>query len=161
MLKRIILLTGLAGMLVLTGCIITATASVPRTTVRPAPDDDDTNVRVVGPPAVVVVDDPELVVIPGTYVYWLDGQEGVYFYGGGWWRAWDGYWYRADVYNGQWVRVELGHVPHPVTHLPYGWHENRYDAPRVHWYDARNHWRGWENDKYWDKRKWKKTPPKH
>jgi hypothetical protein len=157
--KLAVVMTSLAALL-LSGCLITATANVPRVTVyTPPPEEHKTVVRVVEPPEVMVMEDPELVVIPGTYVYWLDGQDDVYFYSGGWWRSWNGYWYRADGYSGPWARIEMGRVPRPVTHLPGNWKQSHYDAPRVHWHETRNNWKGWENDRHWERQKWKKAPP--
>jgi hypothetical protein len=155
MTKKILLVAVGAAALILTGCIVTTRSSVPRAVVR-----TETRVEVVDPPAVVVDDDPALIVIPGTYVYWLDGQDDVYFYGGVWWREWNGRWYRSSVYSGPWVMIEFGYVPQPVTHLPGDWRQHRYDAPRVQWYDTRNHWQGWERDRYWEQRRWQKEPPK-
>jgi hypothetical protein len=149
MLKKLPPFLTFISMLLFTGCLITATASVPRPVVR-------ATVRVISPPAVVVVEDPDLIVIPGTYVYWLDGQDDVYFYGGIWWRSWDGYWYRADGYAGPWVRIDLGYVPYPVMHLPYNWRQKYYNAPRVRWTEAHHNWKSWENKKHWEQNKWKK-----
>ncbi|MBN2353111.1 MAG: hypothetical protein JXD23_11120 [Spirochaetales bacterium] len=155
MMKRISLLAAMVGALALTGCVISPGVRRPYVAPRPA-QPVKKPVKVVGPPSVVIGANPVMVVIPGTYVYWLDGYDDVFFYGGTWWRLWGGNWYRATVYSGAWVRVEARRVPHPVTHLPSGWRRSHRNAPRVHWGDARTHWRSWEKDRYWHRRKWRK-----
>jgi hypothetical protein len=158
MMKKILPLLTLAAMiLVMSNCIITTRSTVrsPRPVVH-----STTRVEVVGPPVIVIQDDdPELVVIPNTYVYWLDGQDDVYFYGGYWWRPYRGGWYRASSYSGSWVSVHVNVVPRPVMHLPSGWRGRYREAPRVRWQDARSNHHRWERDRYWEKRKWKKAPP--
>jgi hypothetical protein len=141
----IAVLVALAALFIFSGCIITATATMR----EPVRDD--------GPQIVSVRDDdPELVVINGTYVYWLDGQEDVFFYGGFWWRPWGNGWYRSDSYQGRWVSIEVNQVPHPVRNLPPSWRNQRANGPRVRWTQTRQNWRGWENDRYWERRKWQR-----
>ena len=142
MLKKSYLLAAVAGLLVLTGCVISPGVRRP----RPAPVYTRQPVKVVGPPVISVGVNPMMVVIPGTYVYWLDGQDDVFFYGGTWWRRWGGNWYRAGDYSGRWTRVEARHVPRSVMHLPNDWRRRHREAPRVHWRDTRTHWRSWERD---------------
>jgi hypothetical protein len=107
-------------------------------------------------PVVVLVDDPELVIIPGTYVYYVSNiDHDLFFYGGYWWRPWQNTWYRAEVHSGPWIVIEQRYVPEPVWRLPPRWHEMRDDTPRVKWSEAKNHWQEWERDKYWEKHSWK------
>jgi hypothetical protein len=139
----------LAG-LIFSGCIITTQGTV------------SSNVRVREPSVVVVAnDDPELVVIPGTYVYWMDGRDDdVFFYGGVWWRPYGNAWYRADDYSGRWTVIEPSYVPRPVRTLPANWKHGYKEAPRVRWRDARSNWRGWERDRYWEQRRWRRDDPR-
>ena len=54
-------------------------------------------------PVVRFVAPPDVVVIPGTYVYMVpDNDVDVLFYQGYWWRPYEGHWYRSDDYNGPW-----------------------------------------------------------
>jgi hypothetical protein len=143
--KKLTGLLLLLSVLAMTGCLLTTSMNV---TVRETP------------PVVVVSDDPELVVIPGTYVYWLDARDGdVYFYGGVWWRFWGQSWYRAETYSGSWVVIRVAEVPHPVAYLSSDWKQRRNEAPRVRWGETRSQWKGWENDRHWEKRKWKRDEP--
>ncbi|MBF0559497.1 MAG: hypothetical protein HQL08_12045, partial [Nitrospirae bacterium] len=46
------------------------------------------------PPPVVFAAPPELIVLPGTYVYVApDIADDIFFYNGWWWRPWEGRWY--------------------------------------------------------------------
>ncbi len=148
MLKNISIFAVVILALVSSGCLITATANAPRTAVRAHE-----------PSAFMVADDSDLLVVPGTYVYWLNGQDNVFFYGGVWWRQWEGNWYRADASSGHWGRVEMGSVPRPVTHLPSNWRMKNNEAPHVNWRSARTQWRAWEKDRYWEKHRWRREAP--
>ena len=45
---------------------------------------------------------PEVVVIPGTYVYMVpDIDVDVLFYQGYWWRPYEGHWYRSGTIRGR------------------------------------------------------------
>ena len=47
---------------------------------------------------------PQLVVIPGTYAYYVpDADVDIVFYQGRWYRPWGGRWYWGRGYNGPWV----------------------------------------------------------
>ena len=69
------------------------------------------------PPAFVFPAPPELVVIPGTYVYyWPDVDFDIFFYGGYWYRPYGGNWYHSPSYGGPWVYIES--APSVVLSLP-------------------------------------------
>ena len=56
------------------------------------------------PPMIAFPGPPDVVVIPGTYVYVVpDAQEDIFFYHGFWWRPWRGNWYRSANYSKGWV----------------------------------------------------------
>ena len=49
---------------------------------------------------VMVSSSPDVVVISGTYVYFIpDAEEDVFFYHGYWYRPHQGHWYRSRNYN--------------------------------------------------------------
>ena len=53
----------------------------------------DVGVSIPLPPAIVFGAPPQLVVIPETYVYVdPDVDVDIFFYGGWWWRPWEGRW---------------------------------------------------------------------
>src|SRR4030042_2887055 len=56
------------------------------------------------PPLVVFAGPVEVIVIPDTYVYVIpEIEEDMFFYGGWWWRPWEGRWFRSRYYDGDWV----------------------------------------------------------
>ena len=62
------------------------------------------NVNVgVNLPAIRFAAPPDVVVIPGTYVYMVpDIDVDVLFFQGYWWRPYQGHWYRSRDYKGGW-----------------------------------------------------------
>jgi len=82
-------------------------------------------------PRLVFQDEPDVVIIPGTRVYYVrDYDYDLYRYGSYWYYNYDGGWYRARRYSGPFVYVGYNSVPRAVTYVPV-----RY---RRHWRDADN-----------------------
>ncbi|MEN6469523.1 MAG: hypothetical protein ABFD45_11310, partial [Smithella sp.] len=76
------------------------------TFISPAPAIAGVNVDVdiSLPPPIIFAAPPALVVLPETYVYVVpDVDVDIFFYGGWWWRPWDGRWYRSQSYNSGWA----------------------------------------------------------
>ncbi len=110
-------------------------------------------------PSLVISAEPELVVIPGTYVYFCpDVQEDLFFYDGYWFRTYEGNWYRSVDYNGPWVYIVYTEVPSPVIHLPRDFRTEAVDAPHIAYRELKGNWRAWERDKHWDKVGWGRRP---
>ncbi|HXF59338.1 MAG TPA: hypothetical protein VN539_05910 [Candidatus Saccharimonadales bacterium] len=89
------------------------------------------NLRIGDPyrgPRLVFHDEPDVVVVPGTRVYYVrDYDYDIYRYGSYWYYTYDGGWYRARRYNGPFTYVGYNSVPRAVTYVPV-----RY---RRHWRD--------------------------
>ena len=118
----------------------------------------DIHVGVSLPPLVISVE-PELVVIPGTYVYFYpDIEVDLFFYGGYWYRPYEGNWYRCVDYSGPWVSIAYTEVPYPVIHLPTNFRTEAVYAPHIPYRELRGNWRAWERDKHWDKVGWGRRP---
>jgi len=111
----------------------------------------EVNVRVILPPLVIPAP-PGLVVIPDTNVYYPpDVEVDIFFYHGYWYRPYNGYWYRSRSYNGPWGAIAVGRVPRAVIGIPPGFrHGPMYE--RVPHGRVMKNWRGWERDRYWEKR---------
>ncbi|MBI5675083.1 MAG: hypothetical protein HZC48_04510 [Nitrospirae bacterium] len=97
---------------------------------------------------------PEVVVIPGTYVYIVpDIDVDILFYQGYWWRPYEGRWYRSRDYRGQWRYVKPWRIPRGLKALP---HDYRYRLSpgyeRVPYGNVQKNWKKWEREKYWDRR---------
>jgi len=118
---------------------------------------DTVIIKTTEPPQVVISSEPELIVIPDTYVYYVRASDNdIFFYQGYWWRQWRDVWYRAGSYSGPWIAVHPRRVPYRLTQLPPRWKEIREDNVRVRWRDARDNWRKWERNKYWEKHGWRR-----
>ncbi len=56
------------------------------------------------PPPIVFAAPPETILLPSTGVYVVpDLPVDLYFFGGWWWRPWQGHWYRSRDYRSGWA----------------------------------------------------------
>jgi hypothetical protein len=96
---------------------------------------------------------PDLVVIPGTYVYIVpDINVDVLFFQDHWWRPYEGHWYRSRDYNGQWSYVEPGRIPSGLRSLPQNYRQRLSPGyERIPHRDVERNWEKWEKEKYWDR----------
>ena len=111
------------------------------------------------PPAIVFSAPPQLVVIPETYVYAdPDVDVDIFFYGGWWWRPWEGRWYRSRNYNSGWGHYK--HAPPFYGQVPSHWREDyrghkwkghKWDHKRIPHDQVQRNWSKWEKDKHWEK----------
>jgi hypothetical protein len=97
---------------------------------------------------------PEVVVIPGTYVYMVpDIDVDILFYQGYWWRPYEGRWYRSRDYKGKWSYVKPWRIPRGLKALPQDYrHRLSPGYERIPHGDVKRHWKKWEREKYWDRR---------
>ena len=105
-------------------------------------------------PAIRFASPPDLVVIPGTYVYMVpDIDVDVLFFQDYWWRPFEGQWYRSMEYNGQWSYVEPGKIPGGLRALPQNYrHRLSAGYERIPHEDVKRNWKQWEKEKHWDRR---------
>jgi len=111
------------------------------------------------PPAIVFSAPPQLVVIPETYVYAdPDVDADIFFYGGWWWRPWEGRWYRSRNYDSGWGHYK--HAPPFYSQVPSHWRDDyrghkwkghKWDHKRIPHDQVQRNWNKWEKDKYWEK----------
>ncbi len=104
-------------------------------------------------PEFVIDAEPDLVVIPGTYVYRVpDIETDILFYQGFWYRPFEGRWYRSRSYNGPWGFITVGRVPLSLRRLPVGYRSMHFELNhRMHYGDLQRNWRGWERQRHWDR----------
>jgi len=70
-------------------------------------------------PPVVVTRPPQLVVVPGTPVYYAPAVPfNYFFYGGQYYTFAKGQWFVAPAYNGPWVVIAVGQLPQPILAVP-------------------------------------------
>jgi hypothetical protein len=98
---------------------------------------------------------PDVVVIPGTYVYMVpDTNVDILFYQGYWYRPYEGRWYRSRDYNGQWNYLETRSIPGGLRALPQDYrHRLSPGYERIPHRDVQKNWSKWEKEKYWDRRR--------
>ncbi len=83
-------------------------------------------------PDLVFQDEPDIVVVPGTRVYYIrDYDYDIYRYGSFWYYTYDGNWYRARRYGGPYAFVSYRTVPRAVMVVPVKY--------RRHWREAPGH----------------------
>ncbi|MBA4374295.1 MAG: hypothetical protein C0402_15700 [Thermodesulfovibrio sp.] len=97
---------------------------------------------------------PEVVVIPGTYVYMVpDIDVDVLFFQGYWWRPYEGHWYRSRNYKGSWSYVTPGRIPRGLRELPQDYRQRLSSGhERVHHREVQRNWKKWEKNRHWDRR---------
>ena len=70
-------------------------------------------------PPVVITTPPQLVVVPGTLVYYAPGVPvNFFFYKGRYYTMVNGVWSMAPSYSGPWAVIQIGQVPQPVLAVP-------------------------------------------
>lgn len=107
----------------------------------------------VMPPPVVFSVAPSVVVIPGTYAYFIPGiKADIFFYQGYWYRPYRGHWYRAHRYDGPWGYIEPRRVPGVVLHISPDFRRVRPGHERITYEHLKKNWRRWEKERYWDRR---------
>jgi hypothetical protein len=79
---------------------------------------------VPSPPPVVLAAPPQLVVVPGSPVFYAPGVSINFFaYGGRYFSFHEGAWFVAATYGGPWVTIGPGKVPEPVLAVPVAYYK--------------------------------------
>lgn len=111
------------------------------------------------PPAIVFPAPPALIVLPDTYVYVApDVDVDIFFYGGWWWRPWNGRWYRSHYYDRGWgyyntvpsfyFDVDLGWRRYYRDH---NWYGHRWNYERIPHQRLQRNWKDWQNKRHWER----------
>lgn len=103
---------------VLTAVVLTATA-------MPARGDVNVGINVGTPaPPPVIVAPPQLVVVPGTPVYFVPSAAfNVFVFGGKYYSFHNGVWFLASGHKGPWKVIALESVPQPVRGVPISYYK--------------------------------------
>jgi hypothetical protein len=117
------------------------------------------NINIPLPPLITFSSAPEVIVIPETDVYAdPDLNVNMYFYGGWWWRPWQGRWYRSRDYNSGWEYYR--NTPSFYNRIPSGWRHsyrerrykgNEWNSQRIHHDQLQQNWQTWQKNRYWEK----------
>ena len=109
------------------------------------------------PPPIGITNPPELVPIPGRYVYFVpDTDADIFFYRGRWYRPYERRWFRSASYNGPWENIR--DVPPAVIDLPPDYRSSPPGFNRIPYGEVSNNWERWEQEKYWDRRRIEPPP---
>ncbi len=131
----------------------------------------DIRINIPLPPPLLFPAPPEVIVIPGTYVYAIpDIDDEIFFWDGWWWRLWEGRWYRSRYYDRGWVYYR--YIPYFYYDIDFAWrkyyrdrvwHGHRWEYQRIPYQHLQKNWRVWQNNRYWEReRRWnveKYQPP--
>jgi hypothetical protein len=112
------------------------------------------------PPPVVFEAPPDVIVLPDTDdVYAVPGVDvDLYFWGGWWWRLWDGRWYRSHYYDRSWAYYD--DVPSFYYDVDPGWRGyyrdrewqgHRWSYERIPERRLRQNWKSWHKKRYWER----------
>ena len=136
-----------------TSCLLVVGALLLVLTVAATQSEAGVNVN-INLPAIRFAAPPDVVVIPGTYVYMVpDIDVDVLFYQGYWWRPYEGHWYRSKDYKGPWRSIGDRSIPGGLRELPQDYrHRLAPGHERIHYGDVQKNWKKWEKEKHWDKR---------
>jgi len=101
---------------------------------------------------IMVASSPDVVVISGTYVYFMpESSEDVFFYHGYWYRPYKSRWYRSGDYNGGWVLISTNIVPPPVLAVPPGFRKVPPGHQKIPYGQLKKNWKSWEKERRWDR----------
>lgn len=101
---------------------------------------------------VMVSSSPDVVVISGTYVYFVpDAQEDVFFYHGYWYRPHNSRWYRSTDHSRGWVLISIDKVPSPVRGIPPGFRRVPPGHEKVPYGQLKKNWKSWEKERRWER----------
>ena len=122
-----------------------------------APATAGVNVNVnIGPPAVVVAEPPEVVVVPNSMVYFAPGVSvELLFFEGYWWTPKEGRWFRARGYDGPWTIVGPRGVPREIVRLPRDYRSVYVRGEHVPYGQLKKHWRHREIERRERRGEWK------
>jgi hypothetical protein len=117
------------------------------------------NIGIVAPPPLQFAAPPDIYVVPSgtSYVYMVPDYDGVYFYGGNWYRFYNNYWFRSSHYNGGWDYIEPSMVPQVIFVIPPEYiHYVPSGYYRIHYNDFYSNWQTWDHKRHWDRYDWYK-----
>ncbi len=120
----------------------------------------DIRISIPLPPLLVLPVPPAVVVIPDTDNVYAAAEIDfdLFFWGGWWWRPWEGRWYRSQDYDREWTYY--GETPAFYIDVDPGWrgfyrsrywHGYRWDHQPIAHRVLQSNWRHWHDSRYWEK----------
>jgi hypothetical protein len=122
-----------------------------------APAHSEVSVNInIGPP-MVVQQAPEMVVVPGSLVYFAPGVNvELFFFRGYWWSRNENRWFRSREYKGPWKGMEGRRVPVEIVRLPPRYREEYGHREHIPYGQLKKHWEKREYEKRKQLGEWKK-----
>ncbi len=115
-------------------------------------DEDRERSVAITPPAVRIMESPDVLPIPGRYVYFIpDIDADIFFYHDSWYRFYKGRWFASDGYNGPWDYIRR--VPSAIKDVPLDYRTVPSRFQRIPYGEVRNKWDRWEQEKHWELRR--------
>ena len=122
----------------------------------------DISVGISLPPLIVFEGPPDVIVMPDTRGVYVvpDIDADMFFWNGWWWRPWEGSWYRSRYYNRGWAYYS--NVPSFYFDVDPGWRGyyrghnwsgHRWNYERIPNRRLQQNWKGWNNNRYWEKQR--------
>ena len=124
---------------------------------KPASAGINVNIDIAIPPPYQFAGPPDVYVVPSgsSYVYMAPDYEGIYFYGGNWYRYYNERWFRSSHYNGDWGYIETSNVPQVIIVVPPEYiHYVPSGYYRIHYDDFHSNWQTWDQGRHWDSYDW-------
>jgi hypothetical protein len=122
----------------------------------------DVSISIGLPPPILFPAPPAVIVLPDTDYVYVDPDIDVelYFWGGWWWRFWEGRWYRSYYYDRGWAfyryvprfyyDVDPGWRGHYREH---NWYGHRWDYERIPNQRLKKNWKSWHDNRYWERQR--------
>jgi len=100
------------------------------------------------PPRYVFEDEPEVILVPSTRVYYVPEREfDLYRYGRFWYINRGGWWYRASTYRGPFGYIAYDRVPVSILRVPGKYHRHPLGGPPGQMKKRGGDWDGDKGDK--------------
>ncbi len=121
----------------------------------------DVSIGISLPPPIVFSAPPEVIVVPDADDVYVvpDVDVDIFFWGGWWWRPWEGRWYRSRHYDRGWgyyrdvprfyYDVDPGWRGHYRDH---DWYGHRWNYERIPNQRLQRNWRSWHDNRRWERR---------
>ena len=120
------------------------------------------NIQIPLPPLITFAAPPDVIVMPDTSNVYVvpDINIDLFFWGGWWWRPWEGRWYRSHYYDRGWTYYN--HAPSFYFDVDPGWREHyrEHNWYGHHWNYERipdkrlqQNWKSWNNNRYWERQR--------
>jgi hypothetical protein len=140
----------------------TTTNSAPRDTRRGAREDKGVSSKneaaATEAPRLVFASAPELVALPGSWIYAVPEHDGeVFFVEGLWWRRHEDRWYRSHYHDRDWRSFDG--TPYFAREIPENWktlvlasrwRNREWQFERISHLDVQRNWLSWKSERHWD-----------